>query len=204
MLVTVILVALIICFMVVTIFSLTAMLIVRRREQKYEGAQKLEKAIGDLDVALDTALKEINKMGGLVKADVDEKYKSMLFLYSLVEEKQKEIAETSDGAAISEMMSQYIETHGDKLRQIAQVPETVRPVQVKSDVITSAEREMLDLTPASEPTMVESGNLPRFTNPKHRQIWEMRKRGKAIADIARELSMGQGEVKLILDLIDRS
>jgi len=199
LLVTVILVALIICFMVVTVFSLSAMLIVRRREQKYEGAQKLEKAISELDSALDTALKEINKMGGLVQADVDEKYKSMLFLYSLVEEKQKEIGEIEANGVAPRVVAGESQAAQGQAYAHAQSPP--QPVITSSDVVTAAEKEMLAVSPAAPPP--EPKRPPKFANSKHKQIWEMRESGKAVSDIAREFSMGQGEVKLILEIIDR-
>lgn len=195
MVVTVVLVTLIICFMVVTIFSLAAMLVVRRREKDYESAKKIEESVAELDTALNAALAEINKMGTLVQADVDEKYKSMLFLYSLVEEKQKEIAETADGEAISEMMAQYIETHGEQLRKL----ETVTTQAAAQAAVPAIPLEVMGSpAPPAEPKAP-----PKITIPKHKQIWDMRESGKQLADIARELGMGQGEVKLILDLIER-
>jgi hypothetical protein len=177
--------------MVVTVFSLTAMLVVRRREKEFEHSKSIVKTIDDLDEALNSAVKEINKLGALIQAEIDEKYKSMLFLYNLVEDKQKEIAESADSEVISEMMSQYIEKHGDKLRSIA------------ADVPAVAAVAPPKVVPTAPPVKKE-GKPTKFVSAKHKQIWEMYDGGQNVADIAKKLDMGQGEVKLILDLIERA
>jgi len=211
--ITIVLVALIIGFMVVTVFSLTAMLVVRRREKERDDSYKIAKTVEELDTALNAALTEINRMGALIQADVDEKYKSVLFLYNLVEDKQKEIAESADGEVISEMMAQYIEEHGDKLRQLAKPSELGHSEVINSEVTNSEIRlsEPAQTEPApqvfenfQEKTEPENKKPQKFANAKHKQIWEMRDSGQAVSDIAKTLDMGQGEVKLILDLIERA
>ena len=118
----VLLVALIIGFTAITVFSLMALIFVRRRERERgdKDAERIAKTIEDLDAALDAALSEINKLGALVQKEVDEKYKSVLFLYNLVEDKQKEIEESTDSEVISDMISKFIDAHSSKLRVIAE------------------------------------------------------------------------------------
>lgn len=196
MFVTVILVVLIVGFMAVTVFSLGAMLVVRRREKKLEDEREIGKTVEELDEALDAALKEINRLGTLINNEIDEKYKAMLFLYNLVDDKKKEIDESADSEVISEMMEKYIETHKDKLRLISGVEETV-PVPPIVESQNSQESQ-----PEEQP---EAEKKPKkIANPRHKQIYDMREEGKNPEQIAKELNMGQGEVKLILDLIDRA
>lgn len=208
--ITAILITLIVGFVVVTVFSLMALLFVRRRERERERKYAIEdsarifKAIEDLDVALDSALTELNKMGALVKEDIDEKYKSMLFLYNLVEDKQKEIAATTDGDAISKMMERQLETYGTKLRLIAE--NAARSVAPRMLEIPLPPLDELPAKPAppARPVVPKEKPRPKFTNPKHMKIWEMRENGRDVASIAKELGMGQGEVKLILDLAEKA
>jgi len=167
-----------------------ALLYVRRRERERDNkeAERIAKTIEDLDAALNAALAEINKLGALIQKEVDEKYKSVLFLYNLVEDKQKEIEESTDSEVISEMIAQFIDAHSTKLRSIAE---------------TSSEPIVFDVLEKPKINKDEK-KCPKFTNPKHKQIWEMREKGQNVPEIAKELSMGQGEVKLILDLVDRA
>ncbi|MCL1884947.1 MAG: hypothetical protein FWF81_14470 [Defluviitaleaceae bacterium] len=198
MLVTVVLVVLIVGFMAVTVFSLAAMLVVRRREKKIEDEREVGKTVEELDAALDSALKEINRLGSLIQTEIDEKYKSMLFLYNLVDDKKKEIEESADSDVISEMMEKYIVTHGEKLRMITSqdLPETSAQPISPSDVSQEEKEALFSETVEKKPK--------KISNPRHKQIYDMREDGKNPAEIAKELSMGQGEVKLILDLIDRN
>ena len=212
--VTTVLIALIFGFMVVTIFSLTALFIVRKREKSRQSidSERISKAIEDLDAAVDSAIKEINKLGALVQNEIDEKYKSTLFLYNLVEEKQKEIAESSDSEVIAEMVAQYVKVHSEKLKQmteasVAEVMQVAATAKATQKIIHRVEPESIVAEVESEPSppeIIKPKTPPKFSNSKHKQIWEMRESGKTPTAIAKELNMGQGEVKLILDLLDRS
>jgi len=189
---------------VVTIFSLTALIIVRRRERKNGG----KIAIAELDAALNSALDEINKLGALVLADADEKHKAMLFLYSLADEKQKEISEISDGTVVAEKLAKYIETYESKRvapeAKPQAVPASASPVeQIAALPSIEPAPPVLPMQIEEPPLPPEPKKPPTFTSPKHKKIWEMREDGKVIAEIAKELGLGQGEVKLILNLIDR-
>jgi hypothetical protein len=181
----VVLVALIICFTAITVFALSAMLVLRRREKDFENSREIARTIDELDEALNSAISEINKMGALIKSESDEKYKSILFMYNLIEDKHKEVSEP-DSEIISEMFAQYIEKHGDKITPPKENPENTN--------VTQDEMAELGLPIEKE----------QITNPKHKEIWEMRENGQDVTDIAKKLSMGKGEVKLILDLIDRT
>jgi len=212
-----------------------ALLYVRRREAERERERVLatedntQKTIEELDAALDAAINEINKLGSLVQVEIDEKYKAMLFLYNLVEDKQKEIAETTDSKVINKKVEQYIKTHGAKLRLVNENRDTdVRGViSVTDDVVDTVDvprvvagiegatggkvSEIVPMVEEERRIEKQGVNLsakpvqtPKFTNPKHKHIWELCEGGKSIPEIAKELGMGQGEVKLILNLLDRA
>jgi DNA-binding NarL/FixJ family response regulator len=192
-----ILIALILGFAAVTIFSLAALIAVRKREQRRKilDSEYIEKTIEDFDKAVNSAIEEVNKLGALIQKEVDEKYKSILFLYNLVEDKHKEIAETADSEVISEMMEKLALAQGEKIKQIAE--------ESLAEVAKAA------LPPASEtvneaPEPPAPKKRPKFTNEKQEQIWNMRESGKKPFEIAKELEMGKGEVSLILNLIDRA
>ncbi|MCL2225584.1 MAG: hypothetical protein FWB96_11520 [Defluviitaleaceae bacterium] len=203
--ITAILIALIVGFVAVTVFSLMALLFVRRRERERDNteAERVGKTIQELDAALDDALAEINKLGALVQKEVDEKYKSVLFLYNLVEDKQKEISEAADENTVSEMVARCIDTHNAKLRLIAATAS--EPLSAERDAVAKTQTDEVEFAvEKSEDIAAVPKKQPKFSNAKHKQIWEMREQGQNVSAIAKELSMGQGEVKLILDLVDRA
>ena len=202
---TIILIALIVGFFAITVFALSALLVVRRREQGRHDSKGADDVVARMDAALDAALIEINKMGTLVKKEVDEKYQSMLFLYNLVEDKKKEIEEIDAPEFDTAMLAQYLENHVSELKlthekvEIKQesIGEGVNPL----DLLLGRDAPGLDVDLDSDANAPgENQKRPTFANPKHEQIWDMRQQGKNIAEIAKELGMGKGEVKLILDL----
>ena len=201
--ISIILVILIICFSAITIFSLGAMLVMRRREQGRKDSAEIGKSIADLDAALDASIAEINKMGASVLKEIDEKYQAMLFMYNLMEDKQKELtnevwknseghSEALDGDVVSEMVAQYIEAHSAKLRLIRD----------ESDAEPPEDDELSDEVEDVAPLIFSQ--RPKFANPRHKQIWEIHEQGQNVPDIAKELGIGQGEVKLILELAARA
>lgn len=187
---TIILVSLIIGFFAITIFALVALLVVRRREQTRQDSKGMDDAIARMDSALDSALVEINKMGTLVKKEMDEKYQAMLFLYDLVDNKKKEIEEIDTPEIDTAMLSQYLENHLVQNKGDTQ-EEEVDPIDFLLDRVAEEAEEKEAATVRERPV---------FTNKRHAQIWDLRQTGKPVSEIAKELSMGKGEVQLILDL----
>lgn len=204
--VDVILIVLIISFFAITVFSLVALLAVRRREKDREDVRSIESAINDLDNALNTALSEINKLGSVAVKEIDEKYQAMLFLYNLVLDKQKDLSEVPDGDVVTEMFERYIETHGAKLRMLS---DELNEPPVGNALFgagggSDEDDDVGRAQDVGEALRFSLKQQPDFANPKHKKIWDMRENGRNISDIAKELGIGQGEVKLILDLADRA
>jgi len=187
---TVILIVLAICFLAITLFALVSMFIMRGREQNREEVRAVEDVVAELDKSLDAAITEINKMGALVQKDITDKHNEILFLYNLILDKHKEIENVKDGDIISEMVEQYLQTHSAQLQLLAE------------------ENAILNSTPEIIEVEVEEvkkeRKRPVFTNPKHEEIWNRRELGQTNAEIAKDMNIGQGEVKLILDLADRA
>lgn len=195
---TVVLVSLIIGFLAITVFALGALLVVRRRDRDREKVKSIEKSIAELDATLDSALTEINKLGSIVLKEMEEKHKAMMFLYSIVDDKHKEIIESSDSDVVSEKLAQYMEAYNERLESIAASAAAIPPHVVETPPL----EEPPEYIPPPPPLKVRK--RPNFTNPRHKKVWELREQGQKVPDIAKELGMGQREVKLILDMADRA
>jgi len=161
----------------------------RRQLQKHEIVRDVEEAVAEMDKAMDAALTEINKMGSLVQKELNDKYNEILFLYNLISDKQKEIHE--EGDIVSEMVEQYLQTHKAQLQVLG------------ADVLSKTQNATI-INEQPEVINPPVKSRPKFSNPRHEEIWNMRELGNNVATIAKELGMGQGEVKLILDLADRA
>ena len=78
---------------VVTLFALNTLRIMRRREHKRaEDDDAARTAVEKIDNAADMVINEINNTARLALDEINEKYQAMVFLYSLLDEKKKEIS----------------------------------------------------------------------------------------------------------------
>ena len=255
---TIVIVALIIGLTAIVIFSLAAFLFVRRRKYDNRDAELADLAVRELDAALDAAIKEINRLGVLVKDDVDDKYKSILFMYKLIEERTPVRPAHSDNRGSINNAERSLEAgvrpaHSENRGSVnnaersleagvrtahsenrGSVNERGRSLEAGVRVthsgnrgsINNAERSLETGVRATHSgnrgTAVERGHSldavplppvavvpaikkpPRFSSPKHQQIWKFYESGVAISEIARDFGIGQGEVKLILEIASKT
>ena len=146
---------------------------------KMSKAEEISSSINNFEVegsirAIDTSVKEANqasdKLTKLSKdalEEFDQKYQEILFLYSLMDEKKKDIAEIYNKPIVQDVQ--------------AEVPKPSAPQDTSS--------------PKQVPSLIKNPNLP--------QILKLRDDGADVAEIAKTLGMGQGEVQLILGLEKR-
>jgi hypothetical protein len=222
-LVTVVLVALVVGMCLVSLASIGAVVWMRTREQKRDDVLQSAEALAQLDEALDDALKELNKVGNLVQKEIGEKYQSMLFLYNLLEEKQKEQGELPQKIAVDlarvlpHMAQMPVLEKIEAPEPVPVAPVPVAPVPVKkkkAEVKTVTKLEpaaekpeietVADTVSTSERPAVEVAAKPaprkRAANPKHKKVRDLHEQGISVADIAKELGIGQGEITLILEM----
>ena len=204
---TVILVSLIIGFFAVTIVALVGAILVRRREQGHDQDRQMSDTIEQLDAALDTAMTEINKMGSLVQKEITEKYQAMLFLYNLLEDKQKEMTGNTPTATKMPVPMPVVPILSSAKAKAAPTAKVTPPA--KQDNTDSYLETLAERTSSADPMAITTPPLvpatrPSFANPKHEAVWERHYVGHSIADIAKDLGIGQGEVKLIIDLAARA
>ena len=180
------------------------------------GAQEVEEA---LDAVTDLALEEINRTSKLVMDELEEKYKALLFVYQLIDDKQKELEAGKEESALeraadilTNQLNELDISIGDDLEVN---PVSVEDVEVSEKDMDVSEEDIdetlgladfigLDEAVVPADTKVNESSLPRIAaHPKFEAIKELQDIGLGIAEIARRLDMGQGEVQLILGLSGR-
>jgi DNA-directed RNA polymerase specialized sigma24 family protein len=183
-------ISIIIGFVIVIAFSMAAMFLMRRKEQNTPKAVDYDEAVGKVDAAADAALTELNKTAELVLKDIDEKYQTLLFLYELTEEKLKAAgtnAEAEISAAAARRTGRYA------------APPAGKPAIRYTASGNNSGRGPLDYT-RDKAARVKK---PPVLNAKQSQILKLYGEGMASAEIAKVLDIGQGEVKLVIDLAER-
>lgn len=142
---------------------------------------------------------------------LDKNNSDVMFLYNMVTETKEELkAEIANAKKVKETLGKVSEKKSEEtatpivrkqerenkpsgITKTEPVKRTVvkkEPKEQKTDDIAA----LLAATMVQEPTSSVDGDMPKD------KILELYKSGKSIRDISRELGMGQGEVKLVVDL----
>jgi ATP/maltotriose-dependent transcriptional regulator MalT len=139
----------------------------------------------------DTTLSNINSVSSLIIEEIDIKYKELLFLYQMMEDKKKEIFGSADNEikAIGEentVMSLAVEENEEAPPELTE--------EEKQQALYEYNLEMMDIGVK----MDEIKKFPHLSNKE--RILEMVGEGMSVTDIAKELEIGKGEVQLIIGL----
>ena len=138
-----------IILMLASVISSIVCVITLVKKSRYE--IDIDERLKEFDKIFEEAVTEINKIATLIDNEINEKYRSILFLYNLIEDK------------------------------------TVQPVEIK-------EEPEFEIPPELEPVSKAS----MYDKVKELSIY-----GHTVAEIAKTLGIGQGEVQLIIDLYSK-
>lgn len=210
MLATVVIIILAAALTLVSFAAIGAILWMRRKEQAKDELTQRAETLTQLDDALNDGLMELNKVGNLIRKEIGEKYQAMLFLYNLLEEKQKNLPEDVTFSAVEHETEEKVEV-------VKAAVEAVALIEAFEEEATEAEVAMVNkvatnpvdlFTPvesivfAENKAEVAAKPVARTlsNNPKHVMIRDMFDRGMDTAVIAKHMGVGQGEVILVLEM----
>lgn len=142
---------------------------------------------------------------------LDKNNSDVMFLYNMVTETKEELkTEIANAKKAKEALEKTVEKKPDETvapvvkRQEERMKTPVQKVDKSKTVVTKKEVKeekkaddiaaLLAATMTMEPEAESEGDLPK------EKILLLYKQGKSIREISRELGMGQGEVKLVIDL----
>jgi len=151
-----------------------------------ETLERLTNTINDAD----SAMEEMSKLSQNIFDEMADKYKEMIYLYHLVDEKYKSV---QDGSYSNVPQVDY----GDiEQRLMTSVMESIN----KEKEAATPTQENLSGVGGATANNESFMTIFNTTNPKHKEIQELSAKGLSISEIAKSLDLGQGEVKLVLDL----
>ena len=166
--------------MIIGILVIIASLKISKDEHLFKAPHylEIEGTIRAMDKSIeeaDEAVENLNKLSQSVFDELEKKYQEILFLYSLMDEKKKDITE------------------------IYSKPMPVAPQTTKSKEAVAEAPQNKESAPQedSKPAMPLASAIK---NPNLKQILKLRDEGMDVAEIAKTLDIGQGEVQLILGL----
>lgn len=119
--------------------------------------------------------------------EIEKNHKEVMFLYSMLNDKQKELKELTAEAE-------------QKASELKKANDLALEAYVKEEVIPEIEEpvEIAEEQPETEIPEIETEDTEEDNT--NDIILGMKKSGMSIMEIARELGMGVGEVKLVVDL----
>ncbi len=123
--------------------------------------REYDAVVADADATYE-ALSELSS--DMIK-QIDDKYKELLFVYNLIDEKKSDTAKSMSSAKNPAALQNRGGGSGSGFDKI-----------------------------------ITDDNIPAFKSPKYKEIKDLQAKGLSVAEIARALKIGKGEVQLILDL----
>ncbi len=121
---------------------------------------------------------ELNDYHTFVQDEIEKKHKELLFLYQMISEKEKTIREIS--------------VEIEKLQDAKNLQGTMTIQEVEKTEVTSVSS---GVSISSEPS-IDSGKT------RNQRIIELKGKGYDSKEIAKILDIGQGEVRLVLNLFE--
>lgn len=167
-------------------------------EQMKEAKEKLQDAVDEtltyaveksersLERVSNEKISAVSEFSETVLQDIHKSHQEVMFLYDMLHDKQKNLRETAKEV--------------DRTSAIAK--ETKNELE---NAVKLYQEELVQEPPAPEPNQaelpeVDVENVSGANN--NEKILEMHKQGKSNVAIARELGLGVGEVKLVIDLFE--
>lgn len=138
----------------------------------------------------------VNEFSDQILEKIKRNHEEVVFLYNMLNDKEKEMKAAIKEIDLSKKKVQEIiesKTAIERL-QAAKATKNVMPEQ------TAAKAQPVQQQPKDSQAEVEVPSLNSLNTNNNTQILELYSQGKSVMEISKFLGMGQGEVKLVIDL----
>lgn len=146
----------------------------------------LEKAERSLERLTNEKIMAVNEYSDTVLQEIHKNHEEAMFLYDMLNNKHANIKDTVS------KMDKAVKAAEDKVRSVAEETENPEEKAVETPVET--------VESTSFPEIGFMGETAEESKNNNEKILEMHRQGKSTVAIAKELGLGVGEVKLVIDL----
>ena len=166
--------------------------VTKKLDDKLDGAEaKLSEIVNQKTLALGDYAVTVNE-------EIEKNHQEVMFLYSMLQDKQKEIMTTANMVDDVKKEVKDLVEENKTVAAPAEEPREEAPAAVSEE---KAEEEAPAVSEVSEEQYVEQTAASENSGEENRDvILQMHKDGLSILEIAKHLGMGVGEVKLVVDL----
>ncbi len=168
-------------------------------------SQVQEEAIYHTDDTLSKLSNEkimaVNEFSEQVVEKIKRNHEEVVFLYNMLNDKEKEIKATVREIDASKIKIQGMVGSGAEEDRLQSAREA--KIQAAERVLNEAQAAQSDRaknTAAPVQASKESGAMRELGSNNNAKILELYSQGKSVMEISKLLNLGQGEVKLVIDL----
>ncbi len=136
---------------------------------------KVKKSVEEVD----DAILQLNNMSGLIMDEMQGKYKELLFLYQMIEDKKNDFLKLTPASTNSDSQSKSIP---------------------KEEINEPDSNDNLTVDTDNNPTEEPEANLPSHENEKFSQVISLYDSGLSITEIGKKMGIGKGEVQFIIEI----
>lgn len=152
----------------------------------------LEKAERSLERLTNEKIMAVNEYSDTVLQEIHKNHEEAMFLYDMLNSKHANIKDTVS------KMDKAVKAAEDKGKDRTEEPEATRKENGTEEKKAEAPVETKELS--ESPEIGFMGETAEEGQNNNEKILEMHRQGKSTVAIARELGLGVGEVKLVIDL----
>ncbi|MCQ2979050.1 MAG: hypothetical protein MJ245_04555 [Clostridia bacterium] len=168
------------------------------------GVENLLRGLENKLADADKMMAELDKFSEYVTTEMQDKYKEMMFLYQMIDEKEKNIKKEADE---TKLVKVQIEEQRKELKK-----------EQEEKAMEDARRRQVSMASSYTKNNVKAFYTPNdsieVSNQKEKapvmvakssfdEVVYMYENGKNVEDIAKALGKGKGEVRLMLDLMGK-
>lgn len=135
----------------------------------------------------------VNEFSDQILEKINRNHEEVIFLYNMLNDKEKEIKSTIHEVNTTKKIA------NETLSNIPNLVETKSSI-IQQPVITQADRIDNRSNTINNVNNLNDTSEQKINENNNSRILELYKQGKSIVDISKELDLGQGEVKLVIDL----
>ena len=149
----------------------------------------VEKAKRSLERLTNEKIMAVNEYSDTVLQEIHKNHEEAMFLYDMLNNKHANIKDTVS------KMDEAVKTAENKAKEKAKQPEEERPAESERELSAEPQKQ-----PEISPEIGFMGETAQEGQNNNEKILEMHRQGKSTVAIAKELGLGVGEVKLVIDL----
>lgn len=152
----------------------------------------LEKVERSLERLTNEKIMAVNEYSDTVLQEIHKNHEEAMFLYDMLNSKHANIKDTVS------KMDKAVKAAEDKAKDRAEASE--KPGRENGTEEKTVETPAETLEPSESPEIGFMGETAEEGQNNNEKILEMHRQGKSTVAIAKELGLGVGEVKLVIDL----